>query len=166
MELGYVDTLIGIAELAIALAGFSGVVVVFGSRHDGSWHPGDKLRLGFLIESSLTAAGFALLALLLLYVFPDTPGTAWTGVSIFWSLYMLWSLYSSHRRIKLNSKTHDDIDRFANGIVTTIFLALIVLQVANVILFMAFAPILAALCFNIAGAAMQFARLINSAFQQ
>ena len=31
MELGYFETLVGVAELATALAGFSGVVVVFRS---------------------------------------------------------------------------------------------------------------------------------------
>ncbi|MEM8769622.1 MAG: hypothetical protein AAGE43_19470, partial [Pseudomonadota bacterium] len=61
-----VELLIGIAEIATALAGFTGVVVAFGSRSHGAWHPGDRLRLGFLLEASLTAGGFALLALLLL----------------------------------------------------------------------------------------------------
>ena len=41
----YVEPLIGIAETAIALAGFTGVVVVFRSRSAGTWHPGDRLRL-------------------------------------------------------------------------------------------------------------------------
>ena len=49
----------------LALAGFTGVVVVFGSRSEGSWHSGDRLRLGFLLEASLTAGGFALAALVL-----------------------------------------------------------------------------------------------------
>ena len=34
------EVLVGIAELAVALAGFTGVVVAFGSRRVGSWHPG------------------------------------------------------------------------------------------------------------------------------
>ena len=59
------ETLVGITEIAIALAGFTGVVVAFGSRGEGAWHPGDRLRLGFLLEASLTAAGFALVGLLL-----------------------------------------------------------------------------------------------------
>ena len=164
MQLEYFETLVGIAELAVALAGFSGVVVVFGSRTEGAWHPGDKLRLGFLIESSLTAAGFALLALLLLYTFPESPGISWKSVSVLWSLYMLWSLYSSHVRIHLNSEKHDDIDRLANALVTLIFFALILLQIGNFVIWQEFWPLLAALCFNLAGAAMQFARLIKSAF--
>ncbi len=164
MQPGIFETLMGIAELAVALAGFSGVVVVFGSRDAGRWHPGDRLRLVFLIESSLTAGGFALLALLLLYFFPDTPSTAWIIVSSLWSIFMLWSLYHSHNRIRLNLKTHDDIDQVTNRIVTIIFSTLIVVQIANALLWGEFAPLLAALSFNLAGAAMQFARLIKSAF--
>ena len=37
------ETLVGLAEIAIALAGFTGVVVAFGSRSEGAWHPGDPL---------------------------------------------------------------------------------------------------------------------------
>jgi len=58
------EVLIGIAGIATSLAGFTGVVVVFGSRREGNWHPGDRLRLGFLLEASLTGGGFALLAVL------------------------------------------------------------------------------------------------------
>ena len=64
MNLDFPEVLVGIAEIAVALAGFTGVVVVFGSRSEGSWHPGDRLRLGFLLEASVTAGGFALLSLL------------------------------------------------------------------------------------------------------
>lgn len=52
-----VELLIGIAEIATALAGFSGVVVAFGSRSLGTWSPGDRLRLTFLLEASLTGGG-------------------------------------------------------------------------------------------------------------
>ena len=51
IALDYTEVLVGIAEVAIALAGFSGVVVVFGSRSAGRWDPGDRLRLTFLLEA-------------------------------------------------------------------------------------------------------------------
>ena len=92
----YFETLIGIASLAIALAGFSGVVVAFGSRTQGAWLPGDRLRLGFLIEASFTATGFSLVSLVLLYSMPETPTLAWRISSGLWATYMLWSLISSH----------------------------------------------------------------------
>ena len=86
-----VELLIGIAEIAVALAGFTGVVVAFGSRSQGSWNPGDRLRLAFLLEASLTAAGFSLLALLglvgfssIVYTSPSWPFIgAWLWAALF-----------------------------------------------------------------------------------
>ncbi len=54
----YPEVLVGLTEIAVALAGFTGVVVVFGSRSAGGWLPGDRLRMGFMLEASLTAGGF------------------------------------------------------------------------------------------------------------
>ncbi len=166
MALDYSETLIGIAELAVALAGFAGVAVAFGSTGHGAWHPGDRLRLNFLLESSLTAAGFAILTLVLLHAFPGDASLPWMWGSLSWALFMPWSLSSSRRRIADNLEKHGDIDQIANRIVFSIFALLVVAQVANVLVWQNFAPLLAALCFNLAGAAMQFLRLIRSVFHE
>lgn len=166
MQLDPSETLVGLAEIAVALAGFTGVVVAFGSRSHGAWHPGDRLRLGFLLESSLTAGGFALLTLVLQQSLPRSTALAWAGASLLWALFMPWSLYSSHRRIQENLREHGDIDRFANRFVFVVFSLLIAAQIVNAAIWQQFAPLLAALCFNLAGAAMQFARLIRSAFRE
>jgi hypothetical protein len=139
------------------------VVVVFGSRSAGAWHPGDRLRLGFLLEASLTAGGFSLLALLLLNSIGDTQLT-WAIASSAWALFMIFSLYSSRRRIRQNSANHGDVDQTANLFVAGLFIALILVQAANAVLWQQFAPFLGALFLNLAGATMQFARLIRTAF--
>ncbi len=157
--------LVGLAEIAVALAGFTGVVVVFGSRSAGSWLPGDRLRLVFLLEASLTAGGFGLLALVL-YSSVQNAQSAWAIVSGLWALYMVYSLYTSRRLIRENLEFHHDIDKTANRIVFALFSSLIALQLINVVLWREFAPLLAALVLNIAGAAMQFARLIRSVFHE
>ena len=155
----------GLTEIAVALAGFTGVVVVFGSHSGGSWLPGDRLRLGFLLEASLTAGGFALLALVLYSSMQDARN-AWALVSGLWALYMVYSLYASHHRIRENLEHHQDIDITANHIVFAMFSSLIALQLINVVLWHEFAPVLAALVLNLVGAAMQFARLIRSVFHE
>ena len=103
---------------------------------------------------------------MLLYVFPESTSIAWSAGSALWALFMPWSLYSSRRRIQASLRKHDDIDQFANRLVFAIFVALILAQIGNVIFWRQFGPLLAALCFNLAGAAMQFARLIRSAFRE
>ena len=164
MQLDYAETLVGIAAIAVALAGFSGVVVAFGSRSRGSWHEGDRLRLEFLLEASLTAGGFSLLALVLFHAVRDAPDIAWIATSAAWAVFMLGSLYSSRRRIRTNLQEHGDIDELTNRLVFAAFLALIAVQAFNIFLWHEFAPLLLALCCNLAGAAMQFTRLIRSAF--
>ena len=157
------EILIGITEIAIALAGFTGVVVAFGSRREGSWHPGDRLRLGFLLEASLTAAAFALLGLLL-FSTELRDETVWLVCSLLWPLYMAVSLITSRKALKENQDTHGDVDRFANKVTVGVFLLAVVLQVINVLHLQQFWPYLFALITNLAGAAMQFTRLIRSAF--
>ncbi|MEE9253496.1 MAG: hypothetical protein V3U43_01035 [Pseudomonadales bacterium] len=159
----FVELLIGIAEIATALAGFTGVVVVFGSRSEGTWHPGDRLRLGFLLEASLTAGGFSLLALILLNATGDNPLT-WATSSSIWAVFMVYSLYSSRKRIRADFDAHGDVDRVANRFVAGLFIVLIVVQLVNAVWWQQFAPFLAALSLNLGGAAMQFTRLIRTAF--
>ena len=166
MQLDYAETLVGIAALAVSLAGFTGVVVAFGSRSGGRWHPGDRLRLEFLLEASLTAGGFALLALVLFHSLLDEAWLAWVASSAGWALFMVGSLYSSHLRTQKNQQQHGDIDRLMNRLVLVAFLALVGLQILNVFLWHEFAPLVAALCLNLAGAAMQFTRLIRSTFHE
>ena len=159
-----VELLIGIAEIAIAMAGFTGVVVAFGSRSHGSWHPGDRLRLVFLLEASLTAAGFSLLALLALSSLGDT-GLTWRLLSGLWFLVTGFSLWSSRRKIQNNMHEHEDVDRIANRLTTSFFLVVMVLQLLNVLVWHQLPAFLAAVILNLAGAGMQFARLIRSAFR-
>lgn len=59
------DALVIIAELALGIAGFSGVVVALGAR-PGVWPKVDRLRLATLLASSLGALFLALIALMLL----------------------------------------------------------------------------------------------------
>ncbi len=55
------DALVGIAEVAIVFAGFAGVSVVLSRRQPGQWTYAEAARMSCMIESSLTAAFFALL---------------------------------------------------------------------------------------------------------
>ena len=159
-----VELLVGYAEIATALAGFTGVVVAFGSRSQGTWHPGDRLRLVFLLEASLTAGGFSLLALVLLSSLENNH-LAWSFISGLWACFMTGSLWFSRGQLRNNADAHGDVDRIANRLTTVCFATLIVLQIANVALWQAFSPFLAAITLNLAGAAMQFARLLLSAFR-
>jgi hypothetical protein len=56
------ENLAVLAEIAVGLAGFSSIVVVFRRGSDsGSWKPEDVARFRIMIEASLVAALFAIL---------------------------------------------------------------------------------------------------------
>jgi hypothetical protein len=67
------DFLIALAQIGVAIAGFSGIVAVVGARSAGQWRPDDRLRLAFLLVCSLTVVFFSLLpfAMTALHL-PDT----------------------------------------------------------------------------------------------
>lgn len=48
-------TLLGIGSLAIAIAGFSGVVAAFSGRADGKWLPAERFRITNMLVLSLGA---------------------------------------------------------------------------------------------------------------
>ena len=109
MDIDVSSILIAFAETGVALAGFSGVVVAFGSRSIGKWHYGDRLRLNFLLESSLTAGAFALLTLLLLSMIAAPDSVPWVTVSVLWALFMPYSLYTSHMRVEENASSTETL---------------------------------------------------------
>jgi hypothetical protein len=82
------QSLTGVAEVAIALAGFSGVVVVF-RRSGDPWLPEDRFRLTMLILSSLATAAFAFLPLVL-WEIAGTEHQVWRASSALWSIYGIW----------------------------------------------------------------------------
>ena len=70
------DTLLTLAEIAVALAGFTGLVSVIGHRHDDASRRVDWFRLRMMLEVSLRNAAFALLPLPLLDVV-SSESTIW-----------------------------------------------------------------------------------------
>jgi hypothetical protein len=59
------DALATIAEIAIAVAGFSGVAAVLGRRSQGEWSPLDVFRLRALLLSSFSIVIFCFLPIVL-----------------------------------------------------------------------------------------------------
>ena len=54
-----------IAQLAVAMAGFSSIVVAFRRRDENGWAPSDRIRLSLLVGDSLAVMFFAVLPLVL-----------------------------------------------------------------------------------------------------
>ena len=57
------NVLVSLAEVSVTVAGFTGVVVVIGSRSAGKWTPVDDVRFWSLMLNSLTPIALSLLPL-------------------------------------------------------------------------------------------------------
>jgi len=61
------------AQIAVALAGFAGVVVVFRRESVHEWSLLDKLRLRLLLANSILPLGLSMIGMLLLTIKPMPP---------------------------------------------------------------------------------------------
>jgi hypothetical protein len=68
------------AQIAVALAGFAGVVVVFRRESVHEWSAVDKLRLRLLLANSMLPLGLCMLGMLLLTI-KSMPGGIWRWCS-------------------------------------------------------------------------------------
>jgi hypothetical protein len=162
------QSLIGVAEIAIALAGFSGVVVVF-RRSKDPWLPEDRFRLTMLILISFSTAAFAFLPLVL-WEIAGTEHNVWRASSALWSIYMIW-LIGWARSVDARLRAEDPAMRervpplLLNVLLYGITPFFVVLSLANTALWGAFTAYLAVLVWGLAASGIQFARILQSALR-
>jgi len=74
------ETLIALAEVAAAFAGFSGVVAAFGHRSPSEWSVATRFRFENLLTVSVAASLFAFLPVVLAHLsFSPRVGWSWSG---------------------------------------------------------------------------------------
>jgi hypothetical protein len=93
---------IALAEIGVAIAGFSGVVAVFGARSEGQWTPDDRLRLAFLLTCSMTVVFFSLLpfAMAALHVPAKVVWRAASGLLAIWLILADVIAFRSAARVR------------------------------------------------------------------
>jgi hypothetical protein len=155
--MGEESALIVIAEIAAALAGFSGIAATFGRRQERSWSPSERARLANLLNHS----GIALFAALLPLVFAQIAGFTpklWRISSFLWAafasigigLQLRWAL--TQKSLPRTSRAFLALAGFA---------ALLVFQLCNAVLWCLAWPYLVALVGNLGFAFVQFMGLVN-----
>src|SRR4029077_6682957 len=98
--MGPSEALVIAAQIAIALAGFAGVVVVFRRESVHEWSGIDKLRLRRLLANSILPLGLCMLGLLLLTIKPMPLGIwRWcSGIALIATLLFVRETIKSFRR--------------------------------------------------------------------
>jgi hypothetical protein len=151
------SSLIVIAEIAAALAGFSGIAATFGRRHERPWSRLERARLTNLLNHS----GIALFAALVPLVFAQLEGFTpklWRISSLLWAVFA--SIGIGVRLRWIVSQDSTTTGRFSH-IALMGFIALLVFQLCNAFLWMLAWPYLLALVGNLGFAFVQFMRLVN-----
>lgn len=150
------------AQIAVALAGFAGVVVAFRSGSVHEWQPIDKLRLRLLLNNSIVPLILCMVAMLLVSVNPQPPWI-WRMCSVFALALMIPLALVITRRARDSAGL--DLKRvggsklllFSFGVLGT---AAMLLQIYNLAVLNCFWAFYATVVFQLITGAIQFVRLI------
>jgi hypothetical protein len=150
------------AQIAVALAGFAGVVVAFrrGSPHE--WSPIDKFRLWLLLAQSAGALICCLFAILLLTVKP-APIWIWRWCSTFSTLMFLPLIFISQRNLaKLGPNAIRNMGsyRYVYYGMAIVGTGIFLCQVVNAAFLNLFWIFFLGIAFQLSGGIVQFVRLI------
>ena len=150
------------SQLAMALAGFAGVVVAFRSGALHEWMPIDKLRLRLLLGNSVVPLLTCLVAMLLLSVRPAPPWIwrACSGLSVAFAVPFGLSTIKGMRATRAGELGMAGTSRllfFGLGIVAV---AAMLLQVYNLVVLNVFWAFFATITVQLVAGIIQFARLI------
>ena len=150
------------AQVAVALAGFAGVVVVFRRESVHEWSSADKLRLRFLLANSILPLSLCMLGLLLLTIKPMPPGIwRWcSGIAFVVSLLFAITMTKIFRRVDPREVQRERATRFVFYLFGSVGVAVILLQLYNTALLGAFWPFFTGIVYQILTALFQFARMI------
>jgi hypothetical protein len=149
------------AQIAVALAGFAGVVVVFRRESVHEWPALDKYRLRLLLSNSVVPLVLCIIGLLLLGIKP-APSGIWRWCSgVAFCVISPWVITATavFHRFKLY-RSQGARANFMSYLFTTLWVAIILLQLYNAALLAAFWPFFAGIVLPLVAAILQFARMI------
>ena len=163
----YMDTqevLIGLAQIAIALIGFSGLVSVFRRGANGVWHP--DTRFWMLLTNATGGLFFSLLPLPFLQA-ALSPFWTWSVCSGIFAVFLAASATLTVRQLRQRLEKGE----YYKSEITVLFIAIHVVLVVTLVLNCiglawepTFTPYLASLSFYLFGVTLAFIRLVYVSF--
>jgi hypothetical protein len=150
------------AQIAVTLAGFAGVVVVFRRESVHDWSPVDKLRLRLLLTNSILPLVLCMVGLLLLTIRP-VPADIWkwgSGFAFVVSLLFGITMTKHFRRLDVRELQSEPLTRFVFYLFGTVGIAANLLQLYNAAFLGAFWPFFAGIVVQLVTGMFQFARMI------
>ncbi len=150
------------AQIAVALAGFAGVVVVFRRESVHEWSPADKVRLRLLLSNSIFPLLLCMIGLLLLTIRP-APVSIWrwcSGIAFVTFLLFGMTMTKIFHRLDLPQIERKRATRFVFYLFGTFGIAANLLQLYNTAFLGTFWPFFTGIVFQLITAVFQFARMI------
>jgi hypothetical protein len=150
------------AQIAVALAGFAGVVVVFRRESVHEWSPIDKVRLRLLLANSILPLGLCMVGLLLLTIKPMPPAMwRWcSGIEFVVFFVFVVTMAKTFRRLGVRNMQRESGSRFMPYLFGAFGIAAMLLQLYNIASPGAFWPFFAGIVYQLIAAMAQFARMI------
>jgi hypothetical protein len=148
------------AQVAVTLAGFAGIVVVFLPESVHQWSRVDRFRLRLLLSNSIFPLAYSLFGMLLLTIKP-APASIWQWCSAFAAVFQVPFAISTFRTPRRFSP-----DEF-KGVPKIVFYPLfaigistLLLQLYNIAVLNRFWPFFAGIFVHLMAAMLQFVRLV------
>ena len=148
------------AQVAVTLAGFAGVVVVFRPQSVHEWARIDRFRLRLLLHNSICPLAYALFGMLLLTMKP-TPEWIWRTCSLFGLLFQLPGVIivmKSSRKLAAHEFAGSNKLLFYS--IGVLGVATQILQLINIVRLNLFWPFFLAIVFHLMTGMLQFMRMV------
>jgi hypothetical protein len=161
------DTLAVFAEVAIALAGFSGIVIAFGRRSFGSLSVLEVRRLSNLFTLSGMTLGASLLVMSLLHTPLAQSDQFWATCSaVMFILSSIWVAWDMVKVGRLDETSRSGVSTPLLVVFYGLAIVGLALQVANTFAIRASWPFFLALTLLTAGAFQQFILLVRMGMRE
>ena len=155
------------AEVSVALAGFSGIVIAFGRKTSGPLSTLEVRRLTNLFILSGAALIISLLWMSLLHVEFEERELLWRGGSAaVIVLSVPWLVWDLVRVFRLDQHERVEVKTSILVVFNAAAVAMLLLQIANVLAIAQAWPFFLALVLIIAGAFQQFILLVRMGFRR
>jgi len=157
----YQSLLLTLAEVSVALAGFSGVVSVFGRRRTEEWDPGDRLHLSFMLETSLAALFLSILPFAM-FAAELSPRSTWAIMSGIFAVFLVLVVVAGlYRYRQLPSGQRMGMGRIYGVVSTLGDLSILALQLFNALGPHEFSLYLIGLIWLLFSCALSFVQLLG-----
>jgi hypothetical protein len=148
------------AQVAVTLAGFAGIVVVFRPESVHRWSELDKFRLQLLLTNSTLPLADALFAMLLLTLEP-APINIWRWCSgVGFAAQLLVIIYTRNPTRRISPAVMESVNKAVFYGVAVFGAAAMLLQIGNLIVWNRFWPFFALIVVHLIAALAQFVRMV------